>query len=52
MPATQERYQGLIPLAHSSLDRVLCNGLKHPDSFQHTHLGRIGTMQMELVTVD
>lgn len=29
-------------LAHSSLDRVLGYGLKYPDSFSHTHLGRIG----------
>lgn len=33
---------GLIILAHSSFDRILGYGLKYPDSFQHTHLGRIG----------
>ena len=33
---------GVILLAHSSLDRVLGYGLKHTDSFQHTHLGWIG----------
>ncbi|MCC6189752.1 MAG: DUF4260 domain-containing protein [Anaerolineales bacterium] len=33
---------GLIVLGHSSLDRALGYGLKYPDSFQHTHLGRIG----------
>lgn len=33
---------GLILLGHSSLDRVLGYGLKYPDSFQNTHLGRIG----------
>ena len=33
---------GLILLGHSSLDRVFGYGLKYPDSFQHTHLGRIG----------
>ena len=33
---------GLIILAHSSFDRVLGYGLKHPDSFKHTHLGMIG----------
>jgi hypothetical protein len=27
---------------HSSLDRVLGYGLKYPDAFQNTHLGRIG----------
>ena len=29
---------GLIMLAHSSFDRVLGYGLKHFDSFNHTHL--------------
>ncbi len=33
---------GVIILAHSSLDRVFGYGLKHADSFQHTHLGWIG----------
>lgn len=33
---------GLVLLAHSSVDRALGYGLKYPDSFQHTHLGRIG----------
>ena len=33
---------GLIIFAHSSLDRVLGYGLKFPDSFSSTHLGRIG----------
>jgi len=33
---------GLILLGHSSLDRVFGYGLKHTDSFQHTHLGMIG----------
>jgi hypothetical protein len=33
---------GLIIFGHSSLDRALGYGLKHPDSFQHTHLGWIG----------
>lgn len=33
---------GVIMLAHSSLDRVFGYGLKHPDSFGHTHLGWIG----------
>ena len=33
---------GIILFTHSSLDRVLGYGLKHPDSFQNTHLGRIG----------
>ena len=32
----------LLLLAHTSMDRVMGYGLKHTDSFQHTHLGRIG----------
>jgi len=34
---------GVIMLGHSSLDRVLGFGLKNGDSFQHTHLGWIGS---------
>jgi Domain of unknown function (DUF4260) len=30
---------GFILLAHSSMDRMLGYGLKHADSFHHTHLG-------------
>jgi hypothetical protein len=33
---------GLILFGHSSMDRILNYGLKHSDSFQHTHLGMIG----------
>lgn len=33
---------GIILFSHSSLDRLFGYGLKYPDSFQHTHLGRIG----------
>lgn len=33
---------GVILLGHSSLDRVLGYGLKHSDSFKHTHLEMIG----------
>jgi hypothetical protein len=33
---------GVILLGHSSFDRTLGYGLKYPDSFHHTHLGRIG----------
>jgi hypothetical protein len=33
---------GLILFGHSSMDRVLGYGMKHSDSFQHTHLGMIG----------
>jgi hypothetical protein len=33
---------GLVMLGHSSFDRMLGYGLKYTDSFQHTHLGRIG----------
>ena len=35
-------FAGTILLGHSSFDRVLGYGLKYPDSFQNTHLGRIG----------
>lgn len=38
---------GLVLLAHSALDRVLGYGLKYPDSFNHTHLGRIGAAREE-----
>jgi len=34
---------GVIMLGHSSIDRVLGFGLKYGDSFQHTHLGWIGS---------
>ncbi|HEY9528782.1 MAG TPA: DUF4260 domain-containing protein, partial [Anaerolineales bacterium] len=34
---------GTILLGHSSLDRVFGYGLKYPDAFQNTHLGRIGS---------
>ena len=30
------------PFGHLSFDRVLGYGLKYPDAFQNTHLGRIG----------
>jgi hypothetical protein len=33
---------GLILFGHSSMDRMLGYGLKYNDSFQHTHLGKIG----------
>lgn len=33
---------GLLWLAHSGFDRMLGYGLKLPESFQETHLGRIG----------
>ena len=33
---------GAIMLGHSAMDRVFGYGLKHSDSFQHTHLGIIG----------
>ena len=35
-------FAGTILLGHSSLDRVLGYGLKYPESFQATHLGKIG----------
>ncbi|HEX9798073.1 MAG TPA: DUF4260 domain-containing protein [Anaerolineales bacterium] len=36
-----------ILLGHSSLDRAVGYGLKHADSFQHTHLGWIGQRSVE-----
>lgn len=33
---------GCVLFGHSAMDRALGYGLKHEDSFQHTHLGRIG----------
>jgi hypothetical protein len=35
-------FAGTILLGHSSFDRVFGYGLKHEDSFQNTHLGKIG----------
>src|SRR5690606_16888758 len=32
---------GIILFAHASLDRIFGYGLKYPDSFQNTHLGKI-----------
>ena len=33
---------GAIFFGHSSFDRIMGYGLKMPESFQETHLGRIG----------
>ena len=33
---------GIIIFSHSAMDRMFGYGLKYPDSFQNTHLGRIG----------
>lgn len=33
---------GIILFSHSAMDRIFGYGLKYPDSFQNTHLGRIG----------
>ena len=35
-------FAGTILFGHSSLDRVFGYGLKYPESFQATHLGKIG----------
>ena len=40
-------FAGTILLGHSSFDRVLGYGLKYPDEFQNTHLGRIGKSNPE-----
>ncbi|MDC7997277.1 DUF4260 domain-containing protein [Gilvibacter sediminis] len=33
---------GCILFGHSAMDRLMGYGLKYPDSFQNTHLGRVG----------
>lgn len=33
---------GIVFLGHTAFDRVFGYGLKFPDDFKHTHLGRIG----------
>ena len=33
---------GIILFTHSAMDRIFGYGLKYPDSFQNTHLGKIG----------
>ena len=37
-------FAGTILLGHSSLDRVFGYGLKYEDSFQNTHLGKVGRL--------
>ena len=39
------QFTGLLLFAHSAFDRALGYGLKYSDSFQHTHLGYIGSNQ-------
>ncbi|TAK11800.1 MAG: DUF4260 family protein [Anaerolineae bacterium] len=39
------QFAGLLLLGHASLDRVFGYGLKYSDSFQNTHLGRIGAQR-------
>ena len=33
---------GVILFAHSAMDRLFGYGLKYPDSFSNTHMGKIG----------
>ncbi len=33
---------GVILFSHASFDRIFGYGLKYPDSFKNTHLGKIG----------
>ena len=33
---------GIILFAHAAMDRLFGYGLKYPDSFQNTHLGKVG----------
>ena len=37
-------FAGTLLLGHSSLDRVFGYGLKYEDTFQNTHLGRVGRL--------
>jgi hypothetical protein len=46
-PSAPLQAAGLIMLGHSSFDRALGYGLKYPDAFGHTHLGRIGRAEVE-----
>jgi hypothetical protein len=39
---------GAILFSHSAFDRILGYGLKYPDSFQNTHLGKIGKKMEKL----
>lgn len=32
---------GIILFGHASMDRIFGYGLKYPDSFHHTHLGKL-----------
>lgn len=41
---------GLLLWAHSCFDRVLGYGLKYPEHFSHTHLGRIGKKEYVLAS--
>ena len=43
---------GAIWLAHIGMDRAFGFGLKHPDAFQHTHLGPIGKKDFIRTTTD
>lgn len=38
---------GILLFAHSCFDRIWGYGLKYTDSFQHTHLGKIGKAAQE-----
>lgn len=33
---------GIIMFSHAAMDRIFGYGLKYPDSFKNTHLGKIG----------
>jgi hypothetical protein len=41
-------FTGTLLLGHSSFDRIVGYGLKHEDSFHHTHLGMIGKAKAAL----
>ncbi|RYY08734.1 MAG: DUF4260 family protein, partial [Chitinophagaceae bacterium] len=41
---------GIILFGHSSMDRMFGYGLKYPDSFSNTHLGRVGKERNDIAT--
>jgi hypothetical protein len=52
LPAPIILSAGIIWCAHIGLDRALGYGLKYPDGFGVTHLGRIGRLDHGITTSD
>lgn len=36
------QFTGIILFSHAAMDRIFGYGLKYPDSFSNTHMGKIG----------